>query len=342
MKARLYLSMRLPGSLLCASVAILAWGAERAEAAIFGKAWIESLVLAILIGMAVRTMWRPGPTFASGIRYSAKTLLEAAVVLMGATVNFQALVASGAPLIAAVIVTVMIAIAASFMLGRIFGLNTKMSMLVACGNGICGNSAIAAVAPVIEADSDDVATAIAFTAVLGIGVVLLIPPIAGVLQLSAYAGGILAGLTVYAVPQVLAAAGPLGTVAVQVGTLVKLVRVLMLGPIVTCLAIFRRRAVDAEHRPSTFSVTGFLPAFIVAFLLLATIRSLNLLPADVARPAGIASHVLTVIAMAGLGLEVDLRSVFVAGPRVTTVVTLSLLGLGTIALAALHIIGLAA
>jgi uncharacterized membrane protein YadS len=108
-------------------------------------------------------------------------------------------------------------------------------VLVACGNSICGNSAIAAVAPVIGADGEDVAASIAFTAVLGVVVVLLLPFLAPLLHLSGLQYGVLAGLTVYAVPQVLAATAPLGMVAVQMGTLVKLVRVLMLGPVVLVL-----------------------------------------------------------------------------------------------------------
>jgi uncharacterized integral membrane protein (TIGR00698 family) len=344
MKAHLSLPAYLPGLLLCVVIAAISVAGERLESAWFGRAWVEALVLAILLGTAVRTIWTPPPCFAAGVKCAGKTVLEIAVVLMGATISFEALIVAGLPLIAAVVCTVIIAIFASFLLGRIFGLNAKMAVLVACGNGICGNSAIAAVAPVIEADSDDVATAIAFTAVLGIGVVLLIPAIAAALQLSAYAGGILAGLTVYAVPQVLAAAGPMGTTAVQVGTLVKLVRVLMLGPIVTCLALLRSRTCEDADAPLTHArhaVLDFLPPFIIAFLALATLRSLGLLPDALIKPAHVGGKLLTIVAMAGLGLSVDLRSVTTAGPRVTAVVSLSLLILGSIALVALHLIGLA-
>src|SRR3546814_8154148 len=103
-------------------------------------------------------------------------------------------------------------------------------MLIACGNAICGNSAIAAVAPVIDAESDDVAAAIGFTAVLGVVVVLAMPGLAALAGFEGAKAGALAGLTVYAVPQVLAAAAPMGPAAVQMGTLVKLTRVLTLGP----------------------------------------------------------------------------------------------------------------
>jgi uncharacterized membrane protein YadS len=107
-----------------------------------------------------------------------------------------------------------------------------MSILIACGNSICGNSAIAAVAPVIGADGDDIAASISFTAVLGVVVVLTLPLLVPILQLSLTQYGVLAGLTVYAVPQVLAATLPIGALSNQVGTVIKLVRVLMLGPVV--------------------------------------------------------------------------------------------------------------
>ena len=342
MKASLSVLATFPGLLLCAAIATVSMAAEQLESAWFGRPWMEALVLAIVLGTAIQAILPPPQRFTAGIKCAGKTVLEIAVVLMGATISLQALALVGPPLIAAVICTVLIAIFASFVLGRIFGLNSKMAVLVACGNGICGNSAIAAVAPVIEADGDDVATAIAFTAVLGIGVVLLIPVIATELQLSAYAGGILAGLTVYAVPQVLAAAGPMGTIAVQVGTLVKLVRVLMLGPIVTCLALLRLRACEdrAAHRPRR-SIFYFLPPFIIAFLALATLRSFGLLPDALVEPAHVGGKLLTIVAMAGLGLSVDLRSATAAGPRVTAVVSLSLLILGAIVLVALHLTGLA-
>ena len=129
-----------------------------------------------------------------------------------------------------------------------------MAILVACGNSICGNSAIAAVAPVIGADSDDVASSISFTAVLGVIVVLTLPLLVPILHLSLTQYGVLAGLTVYAVPQVLAATLPIGALSNQVGTVVKLVRVLMLGPVVlgfSLLAGGLRTA--ARARPQTAS-----------------------------------------------------------------------------------------
>lgn len=341
----------LPGLALCALVAGLAVLLERLEVLATGRPWLEALVIAIALGAAIRTLWPLPAGLEPGIRCAAKTVLELAVIAMGATISFGAILDAGLPLMAAIVVTVAGAIGASFLLGRLLGLPGKMALLVACGNAICGNSAIAAVAPVIDADSDDVATSIAFTAVLGIAVVIALPFIAAAVHLSPAAGGILAGLTVYAVPQVLAAAGPMGAAAVQIGTLVKLVRVLMLGPIVALLSlVMARKAVAAENGeagkesgnpPRRLSLLQLVPPFILAFLGLATAHSLGLLPDAAVAPAHAASNLLTVLAMAGLGLGVDLRSVSAAGPRVVCVVTASLLLLGAMAFLVLRLIGIA-
>ena len=143
---------------------------------------------------------------------------------------------------------VALAIGASYALGRLLGLPKRMAVLVACGNSICGNSAIAAVAPVIGAKPEDVASSIAFTAILGVIVVLALPLLVPLLDLSLTQYGVLAGLTVYAVPQVLAATVPVGLVSTQLGTLVKLVRVLMLGPVV--IVPLARRGPHARRRRS--------------------------------------------------------------------------------------------
>ena len=156
------------------------------------------------------------------------------MVLLGASLSARMVVAAGPGLLFGIAGIVIAAICISYGIGRALGLPHRMSVLVACGNSICGNSAIAAVAPVIGADGEDVAASIAFTAVLGVAVVLGLPLLAPLLSLTGLQYGVLAGLTVYAVPQVLAATAPIGAVAVQMGTLVKLVRVLMLAQ--SCLA----------------------------------------------------------------------------------------------------------
>lgn len=333
----------MPGLILCGAVGLAATAAAAAEQRWFGKAWLEPLVLAILIGAAVRA-WAPLPSGVErGTGWAAKILLELAVALMGVAMSVRAVAAVGLPLLGAVMGLVFLSVAVGFLIGRALGLPPRMAVLLACGNSICGNSAIAAVAPAIDARAEDVAAAIAFTAVLGVAVVLALPVAATLLHLRPVASGALAGMTVYAVPQVLAAAAPMGATAIRFGTLVKLVRVLMLGPVVVALsALFGLRgAARPAGKGARPGLGAFLPWFVLAFLALAGLRSAGAIPAGLVGPTSGLANGLTVVSMAGLGLGVDVRSVRAAGPRVAASVTLSLLFLAGAALGVLYLVGLA-
>ena len=228
-----------------------------------------------------------------------------------------------------------LSILTSYVIGRTLGLTRNLATLVACGNSICGNSAIAAVAPVIDADSSDVAASIAFTAVLGIVVVVGLPYLAPLLHLKPFAYGVLAGLTVYAVPQVVAATAPMGVVAMQIGALVKLTRVVMLGPVIAGVAALNRafHAAEAENAMRTSTPRGLAPAipwFVAAFLIMAVARSAGVIDDQLSQFAALVSTVLTGLAMAALGLMVDLQVVLRAGSRVTTTAVLSIIVIGTL------------
>ena len=340
----------LPGLLLCLAVTGVAYGLQFVEQALFGKTWVEALVLAILAGTAVRSLWTPHERWHVGVEFSAKYLLEIAVVLLGASVSAATILAAGWALIAGIAGVVATAILISFGIGKLLRLPTRMALLVACGNSICGNSAIAAIAPVIGADGEDVAASIAFTAVLGVAVVLGLPLLGTVWGMTSVAYGAFAGLTVYAVPQVIAAASPLGATAVQMGTLVKLVRVLMLGPVCVVLSLVAPRiaktdepvdAVIAGERRGRPPLAHLVPWFIVGFVVMVACRSVGLIPSALLAPIGSAAIVLTVVSMAALGLGVDVRTVAKAGGRVTAAVILSLAGLAAISFALLRLLALA-
>ena len=339
-----------PGVVLCATLTAVAIALQSVEEKLSGRPWLEALVIAILVGTAVRTAWAPGPRWVDGIAFCAKTLLEIAVVLLGATVSAAMIFEAGLPLLVGIAAVVTVSLIVSYGLGRSFGLPHRMAVLIACGNSICGNSAIAAVAPIIGADGEDVATSIAFTAVLGVAVVLGLPVLAVAWHMNPNSFGVLAGLTVYAVPQVLAATAPISSVSAQIGTLVKLVRVLMLGPIVFILSLLEVRereepaasaqAVTAGDRPERGqpALHQLVPWFIVGFLLLVVLRSVGFIPASMLPPISHVATWLTVISMAALGLGVDIRSVAQAGPRVIAVVALSLVALGGLAMVLIGII----
>ncbi|MFK3741621.1 YeiH family protein [Massilia sp. TN1-12] len=324
------MSQLLPGLVLSAAVTLAAWLLELVEVGIFGRAWLESLVLAILLGSLIRTCMPVPARFEPGIHFSAKILLEVAVVLLGASVSAAAILERGLPLLGGIALSVVLAIGFSYGVGKLLRLPHRMALLIACGNSICGNSAIAAVAPVIDADGKDVAAAIAFTAVLGVVVVLLLPVLDHAFGMTTLQYGVFAGMTVYAVPQVLAAAAPVSQASLQVGTVVKLVRVLMLGPVVLLLSLFGRRGDRQGEQRRAPTLSHLVPWFIAGFLGLMALRSFDLLPHALLAPARVASGWLTSMSMAALGLGVDARSVLRAGGKVSLVVVVSLIGLGAI------------
>ncbi|WP_375658905.1 YeiH family protein [Bartonella sp. MR30HLJHH] len=324
-----------PGILLCLLVSALAYGLEVIEKQFFSEAWLESLVLAILLGSITRSCFNLPKYFQKGITFCAKTLLEIAIVLLGASISIHAVVSAGWNLLASIVFVIFITILISFVIGRLFGLSANLAMLVACGNAICGNSAIVATAPVIHAKHEDVAAAIAFTALLGVLIILFLPFLHPLLNLSFNQYGVLAGMVVYAVPQVLAATAPISFVSVQIATIVKLVRVLMLGPVIFILSIIYHRSAQTHFRLHTL-----VPWFIIGFIIMMLIRSSGLIPETAINPIKLIAQLFTIISMAALGLGVDIRSLKKAGWRVILASTSSILLLGACSLIMIGLIDL--
>jgi uncharacterized integral membrane protein (TIGR00698 family) len=232
---------RLPGVALCVAIAIVGWALQSAEETLRGRPYIEALVLALLLGVLLSAAWKVPARFTPGIQLASRELLEVAVCLIGVAVDTALLRRAGLGLFVGVVAIVVASLAITYGVGRAAGLPRRLAVLLAAGNSICGNSAIAAVAPVIGAEPDDVASAISFTAVLGVIVVLLLPLLVPILHLSEARYGVVAGMTVYAVPQVLAATLPVSAAAGAMATLVKLTRVLLLGPLVVAMSVVSHR-----------------------------------------------------------------------------------------------------
>jgi uncharacterized integral membrane protein (TIGR00698 family) len=326
----------MPGVLLASAIGLTAAGLQAIAAYVIGHALIEGLVIAIVLGVLWRNLWGVRPMVLPGISFTAKEVLELAIVLLGASVDLPALLEAGPTLLLAIVIAVAISITASATIGRWIGLNSKLALLVAVGNSICGNSAIAAVAPVIHADAEDIASAIALTAVLGVAMVVVLPLLIPLLGLNVYQYGVLAGMTVYAVPQVLAATFPVSPISGEIGTLVKLVRVLLLGPVVLVCSL--RQPTTAGSR--VHSLRRFVPWFIAGFIALGLLRSTGLLPAAVADPLREGSRWLMVAAMAALGLGVDVRAIRTVGRPVSVAVIASLGVLMTVSVGLIVALGI--
>ncbi len=335
----------LPGGALAAVLAAAAWALQGLELRFLAQPVLEALALAILLGMLFRNIaWGLlGQSFAQrikpGLDFCTRPVLEVAVLLLGSTMNLRELYAGGFRLLLAVALAVSLGLFVSTVLSRrLLGLSQNASTLIAVGNAICGNSAIAAVAPLIGASPAEVAGAVAFTAVLGVAMVVALPQVLlPILQLSHGQYGVLVGMTVYAVPQVLAASFPVSELALRTATLVKLTRVLFLAPVALFYSLRRRQKTGLGQRPS---LATLVPWFIGGFLLLAALRSLEVISAPLSAWLKEVSRLLTVLAMAALGLQVDLRALRRAGLRNTGAVLLSLLFLLLLSLALIKLLKL--
>lgn len=318
----------IPGLALSAAVALLSHGMTHLQHAAFGSVWLDSLVLAILLGTLLNTAGMLPQSARPGVRFSAKGPLELAIVLLGASVGAGAGI--GPTMILTIAGIVLISLCVSYGLCRLLGLGDRLATLVACGNSICGNSAIMAVAPVIKAQPNEVASSIAFTAALGVVVVVILPPLFTAFGFDQWEYGVIAGMTVYAVPQVLAATAPVGALSSQIGTMVKLMRVLMLGPVILLIGLKSRVSSQAK-----VPLRQLLPWFILGFFAMLLARNLDLIPAPLLGPLREAATALTLVAMAALGLSVNLRTVLASGGRVLLAGVLSIIVLATLSTLAL-------
>ncbi|MHB1005959.1 MAG: YeiH family protein [Chloroflexota bacterium] len=321
-----------PGLAVTGLVALAALGVDTFERRLIGQPVVEGLVAAILIGMLVRNVVALPAAVDAGASYAAKQVLEFGVLLLGATIDARQVLAAGPLVLVAIAVGVTCSIGISYSIGRTLGLHGRLALLVAVGNSICGNSAIAAIAPVIRAEKKDVASSIALTAIIGVVLVLSLPLLVPLAGLTFYQYGVVAGMTVYAVPQVIAASFPVSQLSGQVATFVKLLRVLLLGPVVLVASLaVRARGQSGQAAPGA-KRPALVPWFIAGFLILGTLRFLGFVPAPAVGLAQESSRLITVLAMAGLGLGVEFGALRKAGPRVAAAVLASLAFLLTFSL----------
>ncbi len=334
-KASLAPQSRHSGIVLCCAVALLAWLIGHTVLA----GWLDPLVAAILLGAALRHVLPRAWQIQPGIDACAKAPLELGVVLIGASISAATLGLADLRLAALAALAAGLSFLLTLAIGRLLGLPVRSTILIASGNAICGNSAIVAAAPLIGADRDEIVTSITATATLGVGLVLALPVLGTALALDPHSHGILSGLTAYSVPQVVAAAAPMGADAIQLATVAKVLRILMLVPLVLLLPL------AAGHLPGLPSpVSGqtqvqsralAIPWFVLGFLAMIGLRQLGWFPQAWLPGIAVAAHALMLLAMAALGLSVELRVFLRSGPRLLFASTLSLLGLVALAIVVL-------
>lgn len=317
----------LPGLALVSGLTLLAWWlVELPGLRLFG-----ALALALVLGVAVRAVIGRPTWFAPGARFAAKRLLRVGVVLLGVRMQLDLLVAAGPTALVLAFATVVVCLALMEPVGKRLGVKPGLRRTLAMGTGVCGASAIAAAAPVVNADDDEAGMAVGLVSLLGAGGVILFSLLAEPLGLGERAYALIVGATLHEVGHVLAAGAAMGPTSLDLATLVKLVRVALLAPALVLLGALMRRTGEVPSAtqivpvtdppssavnlaaPAPHSRSPLLPGFLIGFLLLGAARAAGLVPATFIAPLSQASMLLTAAAMAGIGLGVNLGALRRAG-----------------------------
>ncbi|CAM3166290.1 YeiH family protein [Lactiplantibacillus plajomi] len=288
---------------------------------------LGAATIAILLGILGGNTVFKQPQLGRGTKFAESKLLEYSVMLLGATMTVQTIGQIGGWGIGFILIQMTVTITGALWLGNRLGFSQNMRMLMAGGNAVCGSSAIASIAPVIDADEDDKGTVITLVNLMGTVLMLTLPLLGGaIFGGSVILKGALIGGTLQSVGQVVAAASMVNQTTVQFATIFKIMRIMMLVIVVLIFGRMHNRTVETELAEDA-QVSGngnghWLPWYVAGFLILCALNSLVTLPAIVGATAHTISSWFEIIALAAIGLRLNLVNFLKAGKR------LALYGLG--------------
>jgi uncharacterized integral membrane protein (TIGR00698 family) len=290
---------------------------------------LSPLTIAVILGALVGNLGLNLTVLKPGLRFAAKRLLRAGIVLLGLKLAVGDVLQVGGRGLAVVVAVVAITFFGTQLLGRVMGVPAGARLLIATGFSICGASAVAAMDSVTRAKEEDVVTAIALVTMCGSLAIVLLPLLQQPLGLSDVAFGTWVGASVHDVAQVVATASVVGPAALAPAVIVKLTRVVLLAPLVAGMSLWRRRRNVASYAVEGDTADGgagdgadragrkppIVPLFVAGFLAMVAVRSLNLLPAGALNAAQTAETILLAAALFGLGTSVHLKTLFTTGGR---------------------------
>ena len=288
---------------------------------------LGAATIAILLGIILGNTVLKQPQLGKGTKFAESKLLEYSVMLLGATMTVQTIGKIGGWGVGFILIQMTVTICGALWLGNRLGFSQNMRLLMAGGNAVCGSSAIASIAPVIEADEDDKGTVITLVNLMGTVLMLTLPLLGGaVFGGSVILKGALIGGTLQSVGQVVAAASMVNQTTVQFATIFKIMRIMMLVVVVLIFGRLHKRSIETElEEDAEISGSGnghWLPWYVAGFLILCALNSLVTLPAIVGATAHTISSWFEIIALAAIGLRLNLVNFLKAGKR------LALYGLG--------------
>ena len=270
---------------------------------------VGAVTLAIILGLVISNFFVKSPVYTDGYLFAEKQLLPAAIVLLGTELQLRILIRLGLPTLGLVFAIVLMTMVTSLLIGRMLGFARPMSILMGAGNAICGSSAIAAISPLVASKEEDVGLSISTVNLLGTLGIFLMPVLVQLFRLDDISGGALIGGSLQAVGQVVAAGFSINDATGNFALLVKMGRVLMLGPLALVVAWQKMTASPRSSQAIK------IPPFIIGFVLVSLISSWQLLPASVVDWANTLGKWLLLLAMAGIGLRLQLESLLKQGPK---------------------------
>lgn len=298
---------RIPGILLTAVIAIPAW--------LIGEKFpiIGSPVLGILLGMILAFFKRP-QALETGITYTSKKLLQYSIILLGFNMNLYSVLKVGSQTIILMLFTLTATFLGAFLIGKALKVEKNTNILIGVGTAICGGSAIAATAPVIQADDEDVARSISTIFLFNVIAAFLFPFLGHLFQMTDYHFGLWAGTAVNDTSSVVAAGYSFSNAAGNLAVIVKLTRTLMIIPVTLVLALFVSRK-KAQENKLNYKLSKIFPWFILGFVTASIISTFLPMPDFTKEFLVKAGKYIIVMAMAAIGLNTNLVKLVKNGLR---------------------------
>ncbi len=274
-------------------------------------------VLALAMGLGLNLVIREKSVLVSGLKFTSKTILRLAIILLGSSLSMGQIVMVGRYSLIVMVFTLTAAFGSGYLFGRLLNINWKMSTLISAGTGICGGSAIAAISPTIDADESDVAYSIAATFIFDMAMIVLFPIMGRQLGLSDLAYGLWTGTAVNDTSSVVAAGYAFSSAAGEFATIVKLTRTLSIIPIVLIFswigAVQKSRDNEDAHLNRWEHLRNVTPWFIFLFLVMAAINSMGWIPARLSMNLNTLSRFMMAMALGAIGFNTDLDKLAQAG-----------------------------
>lgn len=293
-------------------------------------------IIALFLGTIINSFFHP-TWIKPALKFTSKKILKLAIILLGASLSVSTIMSVGKMTFFVMLFTFAMCFGGGYLVRKLFGLNWKLGNLISAGTGICGGSAVAAIAPVIDADDKDVAFAMSSTFLFDMVMVALYPIMGAALGMTDIAYGIWAGTSVNDTASVVASGYAFSEAAGDFATMVKLTRTIAIIPTVLVFAFIgtrmKQKELQAQGGGKKVKLTKIIPWFICGFLALAALNSIGLIPVAVSGVIKSASKFLMVTALAAIGLSTSITDFRKAGLKpmfygitIDTLVTLTALG----------------